>query len=98
MKKREKEIINSVTTLLCRYLHPKKIFLFGSRSKGNNDDNADFDFAIDCEDKNLLNNYKLLNDIDKVRGLYKIDLVNLNTVDAKLKIIIKKTGKIIYAC
>ena len=96
MQKRNKEIINGVIEILTEKINPSKIFLFGSRAKGNNDTRADFDFAVDYF-KPPVSLHRTINEaIDKFSGLYKIDIVYLESVDKEFKAIILKTGKVIY--
>lgn len=93
---REQEILESVTKILIKRLNPKKIILFGSRAKGNNYKNADFDFAVDKKRVSANEQREIMEEIEEVAGLYKVDVVYLSSVDREFKNIVLKTGKVIY--
>jgi len=94
--KRELEILNKVIGIFKEDLNPSKIILFGSRGKGNNNQSADFDLAIDCPKPQISVQRKINEEIEKVSGLYQVDLVYLMSVDEEFKRIILKTGKVVY--
>jgi len=96
MTDREKEVINNILSVLKKSLNPKKVILFGSRAKGKAAPGSDFDLAIDGNRPNISLLQKLNEEIEKVSGLYSIDLIFLNEVDASFKEIIVKTGKVVY--
>jgi len=93
---REKEIIDGVVKVLTGTLTVKKIILFGSRVKGNGGKHADFDFAVDSPKPDISAERRISEKIEAISGLYKVDIVFLNDVDAEFKKIILKTGKVIY--
>jgi|GEM_PF-739312 len=94
--KREQEIQNQIVRILVERLSPKKIFLFGSRGKGKFTGNPDFDFAVDTEKPNLRTERLIHDEIEKIAGLYKIDIVYLPSVDEDFRGIIEETGKVVY--
>ncbi len=97
MTERESEIFKKVRELLIESFHPKSIILFGSRAKENNIAGSDFDFAIDIENKPGKEKlFSLQEQLDKISGLYKVDIVFLSEVDEEFKQIILETGKVIY--
>ena len=93
---REKEITRGAIDVLVREIMPSKIILFGSRAKGENGTHADFDFAVDSPKPDISVERKIREKIEDISGLYKIDVVYLNDVDAEFKKIILKTGKVVY--
>ena len=96
MDVKEEILLNRFIYLINSYIDTKRIFLFGSRAKGNSSSGADFDLALDANinDKNKM---RIIKDkIEEIAGLYSVDLVNLNSVDADFKNIILKTGKLVY--
>ena len=97
MSVREQGILNSIITVIRRELNPAKIILFGSRAKGNFSKNADFDIAVDRERIDITRHREIMEQIDEIRGLYKVDIVYLKSVDEDFMDIILKTGKTIYA-
>ena len=93
---REKEVFNGVIQILKKDLHPNKIILFGSRAKGNYAKTSDFDFAVDKEKPTTTKRWQISDEVDEIAGLYKVDIVYLNSVDKGFKNIVLKTGKIVY--
>jgi len=93
---REQEIQNKVVRILVESLSPKKIILFGSRGKGKFTGNPDFDFAVDSEKPDIRTERLIHDEIEKIAGLYKIDLVYLPSVDEDFRGIIEETGKVVY--
>lgn len=96
MNSRQNEIIQAVIDIFKKSLKPSKIILFGSRAKKNNRKHSDFDFALDCDRPTLSIERKINEKIEKISGLYKVDIIYLGSVDKEFKKIVLKTGKIIY--
>jgi len=88
--------LNTILKLIVKEFDPNKVILFGSRGKGINSFNSDYDIAIDSDKVDFRTKRKFLEKIDKIIGLHKIDLVYLNDVGKSFKSIIINTGKIIY--
>ncbi|MGE5797872.1 MAG: nucleotidyltransferase domain-containing protein, partial [Ignavibacteria bacterium] len=72
------------------------IILFGSRAKGINRNTSDFDVAVDLNEPDNKIKRRLNEKLDRIRGLYKVDLVFLNNLEDEFKSLILKTGKVIY--
>lgn len=96
MNNREKEIISNTVDILKKHLNPAKIILFGSRVKGLNTEQADFDFAVDSPRPEISIQRRIIDEIEKKSGLYKVDIVYLPSIDKKFKEIILNTGRVIY--
>jgi len=96
MDLRHKKIIKSACSILVKSLGPSKIILFGSRAKGSHGRHSDFDFALDCKKPSISTQRRINDEIDKVSGLYKVDIIYLDSVNKEFKDIILKTGKVIY--
>lgn len=96
MDKRETEIVRATIDILKKHLDLSKVILFGSRAKGNKNKHADFDFAVDSEQPPLSVQREINEEIEKISGLYKVDIVYIPSVDEEFKNIIKETGKLIY--
>ena len=96
MEVKEEILLSKFIYLINSYIDTNRIFLFGSRAKGNSSIGSDFDIAIDSEinDRNVLR--KLKEKIEEISGLYSVDLININFVDSDFKTIILETGKLIY--
>ena len=96
LEAKEQGILNNLVKIIRKDLNPVKIILFGSRAKGNFHKNADFDLAVDKEMVNIRRHRKMMEKVNVVAGLYKVDIIYLNSIDKAFKNIILKTGKIIY--
>lgn len=81
LKKEIKEIIS-------RYLDldEYKVFFFGSRVRGDNFERADIDIGIEGPEKiSALITLKIKDDLEKLRILYKFDLIDFRNVSQKFK-------------
>lgn len=87
--------LNNIIKILVKEINPEKLILFGSRGKGTESFNSDYDIAVDSDTINFTQKRKSKEKIDEVIGLYKIDLVYLKEIDTDLKNIILKTGRVI---
>lgn len=96
LRKRHKEIEQKVADILIKKLLPKRIFLFGSRAKKTNGTHADFDFAVEGTRPDFNEERQIKEQIEQTSGLYKVDVVYLDDVDAGFRDIVLKTGKVIY--
>ncbi len=93
---RETEILNGIIKVLKKYIDPERIILFGSRAKPKFSKNSDFDFVVDEEKVDTRKERKIKEEIEKISGLYKVDIIFLKSVEEEFKNIVLKTGKIIY--
>lgn len=94
--KREKEILEKSLVILVREFAPKRIYLFGSRAKKEEQTPSDFDFALDCATPTMTEKRLAKELLEKVMGLYSFDLVFLSEVEQGFRKLILETGKIIY--
>ena len=74
--------------------NPKRVILFGSRSRGDNLKNSDIDIAVDI-DLSFRAKRKLKEKLDLIAGLYKVDLVFFDEMSEDFKKHILKEGKIL---
>jgi predicted nucleotidyltransferase len=95
-KKREEEILDKITSLLKKDLEPERIFLFGSRASRKHNPNSDFDIAVDGRRIDVRKMRELREKLEEISGLYKVDIVFLESVDKEFKDIILKRGEILY--
>lgn len=75
-----------IISLISAILPHAKIYLFGSRAKGNYHETSDIDIAIDNKqkiDRKIISQVK--NAIDAFNIPYTIDIVDLNDVSETLK-------------
>ncbi|MCP4652489.1 MAG: nucleotidyltransferase domain-containing protein [Candidatus Omnitrophica bacterium] len=96
MTPREDEISSKVVEILLKRLSPERVILFGSRGKGENNPRSDFDFAVFCPAPGISKEREVKEEIDKISGLYKVDIVYIKRVEEEFKEIIISTGKVIY--
>ncbi|PCJ25117.1 MAG: hypothetical protein COA94_06685 [Rickettsiales bacterium] len=75
-----------------------KIYLYGSRARGDNLERSDIDLAICCPNAKKYDWQKLVYIIDNSDTLLKIDCVNLDNLndDNQLKQNILKDGVVLY--
>lgn len=95
--KREKQILKSVVSILSQDLKPRRIFLFGSRAKGDHDAHSDFDFAVDGQaPRSHRLEVEVNQKIEKVAGLYGVDVVYLPKLARDFRQLVLDSGKIVY--
>ncbi|WP_022853917.1 nucleotidyltransferase domain-containing protein [Thermodesulfatator atlanticus] len=90
--KRLKEICD----FLVRRLDPEKIFLIGSRAKGQARKGSDFDLVLVCPPLSFREERKLLEKLDEVAGIYSVDLLFWNKLSPEFKKVVTEMGEIIY--
>ncbi len=93
MTKAEKYLHRIVQEL--KKYQPKRIILFGSRAKGYHRKSSDIDIAVDLK-LNFRERRKLKEKIDRISGLYSVDLIFLPEVEKNFKKQILKEGKVLY--
>ncbi len=76
-------------------LQPKKIWLYGSRARGDARTNSDFDLAFQITDNNRWSEFVVLV-ADDPPSLYRYDLVDIETVNEDLRQAICHQGVLIY--
>jgi len=95
-KKREEEILDKIVSLLKEDIKPNRILLFGSRAAGKHIPGSDFDIALDGKKIDIRRMRELKEKLEEISGLYKVDIIFLESVDREFKNIILKRGKILY--
>lgn len=99
MDKRTKELIEIVIGIIKKFLRRDtnfRLYLFGSRANGNNRKFSDIDLAVESSAMNNEWFKKVKQNILEIRTLYKIDLVDLNTVSSEFKRIVLSEANILY--
>lgn len=94
LDEKEFSYIKKITEELKKY-NPSKIILFGSRARGDYSKVSDIDIAVDLK-LSFREKRKLRDKLDKLVGLYSLDLVFLNEVENNFKKQIFKEGVILY--
>jgi predicted nucleotidyltransferase len=81
-----------ILKILSKYLDfsQYKVFFFGSRVKGNADERADIDIAIEDPEIPAYIKLEIEEELENLPILYKIDFVDFNNVDEDFKKIAKK--------
>lgn len=90
------DIIKNLTAQLSSYKFINKIYLFGSRARGDHQERSDIDLAIDCPDASEMEWILMKDAINQARTLYKIDVVRFDTASAKLRDKVLEEGVILY--
>ncbi len=88
--------LDKIKNIIVKECNPKRIILFGSRSKGNFSEFSDYDIAIETDKLSFRDLRKLKEKINDAIGLHSVDIVLLNDVDKKFQKIILETGKVVY--
>jgi predicted nucleotidyltransferase len=87
------DLLKQIVDAIVRHAHPKKIVVYGSRARGDFSQASDVDIAVECEKgeefiRNVID--------DDVRTLLKLDIVNVDKIDQKLREEIRKEGTVVY--
>ena len=96
MNPRQREILEQVVEVLRRRLAPRRIYLFGSRAAGRNDEHSDYDLAVEDARPDGTTRRLVAEELDVIAGLYHVDVVYLDTVEEDFRGLVLKTGKVIY--
>lgn len=94
----KEKVIQDIVEILKKYEEVEKAVIFGSRARGDYRKGSDIDIALFGDKLTNSINTKIFYDIDDLYLIYKIDLINLNTLkdEDKLKQNILNEGVIIY--
>lgn len=74
----------------------ERIYLFGSRARGDHSPRSDIDLAISCPTASRKDWLDVLDIIDNADTLLKIDCIQLEETDDRFKAKILKEGIILY--
>jgi len=92
----EEKVIAAIVSTVTAYLHPKRIFLFGSRVLGRGRRYSDFDVALEGITMSHRRERELKDALDMRMGIFTLDLINLDKVDSEFKALILEEGRVIY--
>lgn len=91
------ETIQSIRAVFSQYKHIGKVWLFGSRAKGNFHSGSDIDLAIKSEQITASELLQIQVDLEELELLYKIDLVLYHTIkEPVLREHIDRVGILFY--
>lgn len=93
---RERQILENTVAILRNSLSPRRILLFGSRTRTRHARGADFDIAVDHPQPQLRQARQILESVNECAGLHKVDIVYLPDVDEDFRALILQTGRVIY--
>ena len=91
----KQQIIVKVREIILKYANPERIYLYGSQANGEAGFGSDIDIAYD--DPKFKQNYKILDEIEKIDTLVKIDITNISQSEDRFRNRVISTGKILYS-
>jgi predicted nucleotidyltransferase len=96
-----KQFLNTLATYqfieqLKQLAFVKRIYLFGSRARGDASERSDIDLAIDCPQATGTDWLKVVDIIDNADTLLKIDCVRLDQTTQPLRNKLSQEGIVIY--
>ena len=95
MNSNANRLIRDVKGIILKHANPERIYLYGSYAIGQTEQGSDIDIAYD--DKEFKDHYLIVDEIEKLRTLVKIDVHNIANTEKRFKERVKATGKIIYS-
>jgi len=90
-----KAIISQVKTIILENSNPERIWIFGSQINGEAKKTSDIDIAY--YDENSKNDYLILEKVQEIETLLKIDIKNIAKTSERFKNRVIATGKVIYS-
>lgn len=76
----EENVIEGIVNILKKYPEVERAVIFGSRARGNYRKGSDIDIALFGDKITSSINTKIFYDIEDLYLIYKIDLINFNTL------------------
>ena len=95
MVRNQYNIINQVKSIILKHANPERIYLYGSQINGEAKQGSDIDIGYD--DPDFRENLLILNEVEKIATLTKIDVNNIARTGERFKNRVKSTGKVIYS-
>jgi predicted nucleotidyltransferase len=91
------EVISSLSRVFANKSKIEEVKIFGSRAKGNYHAGSDIDLSLKGKPITFETILPILNEIDKLELLYKIDVVNYDEItNPDVKEHINRVGKIFW--
>lgn len=90
-------VLNKIIKVIKQKCDPDNVILFGSRAVETSKRGSDIDIAI-LGSKKLSHREerRLREEIDKISGLYSVDIIFMEKVKGRFKELIKNTGITLY--
>lgn len=92
------EVVDNIKKVFSKYLEIDRACIFGSRARGDYKETSDIDIVLYGDNLTHTLNTKIFYDLEDLYLIYKIDLINFNSLkdDDKLKENIVNEGVEIY--
>lgn len=91
------DIVSSLRNILERQHEVMEAIIFGSRAKGNYRPGSDIDLAVKGKRVTFETIIAIMNEVEKLDLLYKIDIVDFSTIsDNEVKEHIDRVGKVFW--
>ena|SRR3989304_416222 len=88
-----RELLRQIVDAIVRHVNPMRIIIYGSRARGDYTVTSDIDIAMERDNGKEF--FRCVID-DEVRTLLKLDIVDLNEVNEKVRDEIEREGLLIY--
>jgi predicted nucleotidyltransferase len=92
----EDPILQKCLEILVRLANPRRIWLYGSRARGDNGDGSDFDLALEGAALPEADRWRLELQLESLPTLKRFDLVWLENVGEELRRHIAQDGVSLY--
>ena len=89
------KIIKQIKAIILKHCKPDRIYLYGSQADGTAGKTSDIDIAY--EDKNCKNHHLIIDEVEQIETLIKIDVKNIANADQRFYNRVKSTGKVLYS-
>ena len=89
------EIIKAVKGIILKYAKPDRIWLYGSEADGSAGAESDIDIAF--QDEALQDMDPVLREVENLRTLVKVDVVNLASCEERFRNRVRDTGRVLYS-
>lgn len=92
----EQRLREQIAGILSARPEVRKALLFGSRARGDAGDRSDIDLAIEAPTASRRQWLELRNEMEELKTLLRVDVVNLEEVGSGLKSRIAEQGMVVY--
>jgi uncharacterized protein len=89
-------VANQALALLVELARPKRVWLFGSRARGENEASSDYDFAIEGCELPLQDSWRLSEALGALPTLRRFDVVWLELASTLMREEISREGICLY--
>ncbi|WP_230192822.1 nucleotidyltransferase domain-containing protein [Paenibacillus sp. CECT 9249] len=74
----------------------RRVFLFGSRAKGDADERSDIDLAVEAPEADEREWLEIMHQLEDFETLLAMDIIRLDEASSSLREVIYKEGQIVY--